>query len=184
MPILFLRQRRHRHSIEFEVHDKIFCSLSIYPMQTCIYRVFQQKRQNCWNWKVHGLPLPVEQWVGEGHLPSNLVFQFQQFRKGVSFWDTLFPATSVLCTKYKMKTSTTWRRGRESNECKSVVDHDSVCSDCVPGRGVLLLPSASSNWDKTILNKLLLFHLIHLSTKINATLICVGCFANFPRDQV
>ena len=127
-------------------------------MQTCICRVFQ-KQHPFWNAGVG------RYMVSHCHLssrtpyvPSNLVFQFQKFRRGVSIWDTLYVATLVLCTKYKMKTSTTWRRGRESNECKSVVDHDSVCSDCVPARGVLLLPSASSNWDKTILNKL--FHLI------------------------
>ena len=140
-------------------------------MQTCICRVFQ-KQHPFWSSEV-GRYMASHCHLSSRtpYVPSNLVFQFQKFRRGVSIWDTLYVATLVLCTKYKMKTSTKWRRGRRV-QCKSVVDHDSVCSDCVPGRGVLLLPSASSNWDKTILNKLLFSHLIHLSTKNNATLVC------------
>ena len=82
-----------------EIHDKIICLLLIYPMQTCICRVFQKQRpfwiagigKDTWP--------PTATWAVEGHAPSNLVFQFQQFRKGVSFWDTLYLAPLELCKK-------------------------------------------------------------------------------------
>ena len=92
-----------QHCIELKYITKLFVH---YSSIQCKHAYTGCSKNNALSelLELEGTWPPTASWAVEGHAPSNLVFQFQQFRKGVSFWDTLYLAPLELCKK-----NTKWR---------------------------------------------------------------------------